>query len=246
MAWGLSKMAKRDYFLIVDTETTQDSMVADFGALVVDRKGKIYKECAVLINGIYTDTATHPLFFTSDANGIWSKNGQDKRYTTYTKMLEGGTRMLASVGAVNRWLDKVKAEYNPYLTAYNLAFDQDKCAKTGIDIAQFDKRFCLWHAAFNKWAHTKAYRNFALHVHAFNAPTDLGNMSFKTNAETMARFVLNNPTLEDEPHTALEDAKFYELPILTKLVNSTKKEKYINPAAFDWKKVQVRDWFTAK
>lgn len=70
-------------------------------------------------------------------------------------MLEGGTRMLASVAAVNRWVDKIKAEFDPYLTAYNLAFDQDKCTKTGIDIAQFDKRFCLWHAAFDKWAHTK-------------------------------------------------------------------------------------------
>lgn len=238
-------MAKKDYFLIVDTETTQDSMVADFGAVLVDRKGNIIKECAVLINGIYTDAKNHPLFFTSDPAGIWSK-GQDQRYSTYTKMLEGGTRMLASVAAVNRWLDKVKSEFSPYLTAYNLAFDQDKCTKTGIDIAQFDKRFCLWHAAFDKWAHTKKYREFALQLHAFNAPTELGNMSFKTNAETMARFVLNDPTLQDEPHTAYEDAKLYELPILLKLVNSTKKEKYLNPRPFDWKKVQVREWFTAK
>lgn len=239
-------MAKKDYFLIVDTETTQDSKVADFGAILVDKKGNIEKECAVLINGIYTDIQNHPLFFTSDANGIWSKKGQDNRYSAYTKMLEGGTRMIASVGAVNRWLDKVKEKYNPYLTAYNLAFDQDKCGNTGIDIAQFDKRFCLWHAAFTKWAHTKAYRNFALQLHAFNAPTELGNMSFKTNAETMARFILNDPTLPDEPHTALEDAKFYELPILHKLVNTTKKEKYINCDSFDWRKVQVKDWFSAK
>ena len=35
-------MAKRDYFLIVDTETTQTDMVADFGAIICDRKGNIY------------------------------------------------------------------------------------------------------------------------------------------------------------------------------------------------------------
>ena len=155
--------------------------------------------------------------------------------------------MIASVGAINRWLDKVKATYSPYLTAYNLAFDQDKCGNTGIDLAQFEenKRFCLWHAAFNKWAGTKAYKNFALSVHAFNPPTDLGNMSYKTNAEVMARFVLGNPQLPDEPHTALEDAKFYELPILLRLLATTKKRAWLNPEPFNWRKVQVRDHFTA-
>ena len=240
-------MAKRDYFLLVDTETTQDSLVADFGAIVCDRKGRIYKECAVLVNGIYTDMKNHPLFFTSDPEGIWSKKGQDQRYMNYTKMLEGGTRMLASVGAINRWLDKVKAHFNPYLTAYNLSFDLDKASKTGIDLAQFsNKQFCLWHAAFNKWAHTKHYRKFILSQHAFNPPTDLGNMSYKTNAEVMARFVTGNPNLEDEPHTALEDIKYYELPILLKLLKTTKKKEWLNPNPFNWKKVQVKDWFTAK
>lgn len=238
-------MAKKDYFLIVDTETTQDGLVADFGAIIVDKKGNIVKECAVLIHSVYNDSEKHPLFFTSDPEGIWSKKGQDKRYNNYNKMLEGGTRMIASIGAINRWLDKVKELYNPYLTAYNLAFDQDKCNNTGIDIAQFDKRFCLWHAAFNKWAHTKKYRNFICSVHAFNKPTAKGNMSYQTNAEIMARFITDNPLLEDEPHTALEDIKFYELPILLKLVNTTKKQTYINPKPFDWKKVQVKDWFTA-
>lgn len=239
-------MAKRDYFLLVDTETTQDSLVADFGAIICDRKGRIYTQCAVLVKGIYTDMENHPLFFTSDKEGIWSKGGQDKRYETYGRMVEAGTRMIASVAAVNSWLAKAAGKYDPYLTAYNLSFDQGKCANTGIDLAQFDKRFCLWHSAFNKWGQTKDYLNFALDVHAFNPPTKLQNMSFKTNAETMARFVLGDPTLADEPHTALEDALFYELPILTRLVNTTKKEKWLNPDPFNWRSVQVREWFKAK
>ena len=37
-------MAKPDYFLLVDTETTQDDLVADFGAIVVNKKGKIVWE----------------------------------------------------------------------------------------------------------------------------------------------------------------------------------------------------------
>jgi hypothetical protein len=36
-------------------------------------------------------------------------------------------------------------------------------------------------------------------------------------AETMSRFILGSD-LEDEPHTALEDAQFYEAPILHKIL----------------------------
>lgn len=71
-------------------------------------------------------------------------------------------------------------------------------------------------------------------------------MSFKTNAEIMARFILNDPDLPDEPHTAIEDVIGYELPILQRLVNTTAKKDYLNPElSFDWRKVQVRDHFKA-
>jgi hypothetical protein len=240
-------MAKKDFFLIVDTETTQDGMVADFGAVICDRKGRVYNQCAVLVNGIFTDMENHPLFHIyGDAGDLWSKAGLGKRYDRYNAMVASGARMLASVAAINVWLAKAAGKYNPYLTAYNLAFDLDKCNNTAIDLSPFAGRsFCLWHAAFNKWAHTKAYRNFALSVHAFNAPTKHGNMSYKTNAETMARFVTGNPTLEDEPHTALEDALYYEMPILTRLVSTSKKAEWLNPKPFNWKAVQVKDHFRA-
>ena len=35
-------------------------------------------------------------------------------------------------------------------------------------------------------------------------------------ADTMAKFILGD--IEDEPHTALEDAQFYEAPILHKIL----------------------------
>ncbi len=241
-------MAKKDYFLIVDTETTQNQKVADFGAVVVDRKGRIQTQCAVLVHGVYTDREESPLFHIfGDAGDLWSKAGLPKRYDRYESMLTGGTRTLASVAAINIWLAKVKATFNPYCTAYNLAFDADKCARTGIDLTQFaEKQFCLWHAAFSKWAGTKAYRNFVLATHSFNAPTRYGNMSFKTNAEVMTRFVTSNPNLDDEPHTALEDVLYYELPILLRLLQVSKKKEWLNPTPFNWRDVQLKDCFTAK
>lgn len=239
-------MARKHYYLIIDTETTIDEKVADFGAVVVDRKGNIQTQCAILINGIYNARDEHPLFFNEYSGELWRKSNLDRRYANYNEMLANGSRMLASVPAVNAWLAKAAIKYAPTLTAYNLAFDMGKCTNTGIDLSIFSDSFCLWHAAFNKWAHTKNYRNFALQMHAFNAPTKLQNMSFKTNAETMARFVLDSPDLPDEPHTALEDAIQYELPILKRLITTTERKIFMNPEPFDWRKVQVKDWFTAK
>ena len=239
-------MAK-DYYLIIDTETTMADTVADFGAVVVDRKGNVQTQCAVLVNGVF---GIDPLFYIADENAqnLWSKQGKDRRFDKYNQMLENGTRMLASIHAINRWLDRVKGKYNPTLTAYNLPFDTDKCAKTGIDLTMFDNSFCLWRVAFNKYAHTKAYKNFALSIHAFNNRTKLGNMSFQTNAEVMTRFITGQPDLEDEPHTALEDVMFYELPILKAIMRSNTKKQMmaLNEEAFDWRKVQLKDHFTAK
>lgn len=238
----------KNYFLIVDTETTQDALVADFAAVVVDAKGNIAAQCAVLVNGVFTDSENHPLFFDAKApaNALWSRAGADKRYATYNAMVASGARMLASTAAINRWLDKAKAQFNPILTAYNLPFDLGKCANTGIDLTQFDRSFCLWAAAYTQWAHTAKYRNFALQVHAFNTPTAQGNMTYKTNAETMTRFVVGNPELEDEPHTALEDIVFYELPILRALLKRRSAKWCLTETRpYNWRDCQVKSHFKA-
>jgi len=238
-------MAKKEHYLIIDTETTCKDHVVDFGAVVVDRKGRIHRSCAVLIKGIFD---REPLFSikSADNGDLWSTAGQTRRMEKYRKMLDEGSRMLCSVAAINRWLEKVNGMYKPYLTAYNLAFDVDKMGKTMIDHTIFRDRFCLWHASAAKWGSTKAYKNFVLQSHAFNAPTDLGNMTFQTNAEIMARFVIGDHDLPAEPHTALEDVIGYELPILVKLVNSKGWKKFTSASGYDWKSYQVRDHFEAK
>jgi len=240
-------MAKKKFFLIIDTETTQTEKVADFGAVVCDRQGKIHAQAGVLIRDFYLDREHHPLFHTKDnADPLWGIKNLPKRYANYDSMLENGSRMLATVNAVNRWLSQVAVKYQPTLTAYNLAFDKDKCSKSDIDLTIFEQRFCLWHASAAKWGHTKTYRKFILETAGFNTPTKLRNMSYHTNAEAMARYVLGNPDMPDEPHTALEDAIHYELPILEKLINSTPKAEYMNPAGYNWRDYQVKDWFTVK
>jgi hypothetical protein len=229
-------MGKKQYFAILDTETTVADTVADIGIAIVDRKGIIHNQMAVLINGHY---GTHELFHDKNANDIWGYAGLNRRKESYKSMLETGTRMLAGVSAVNLWIQKAIGRYNPTLTAYNLAFDVSKCNNTLIDLNSFKDRFCLWQASVGNICDSKGYKQFVLDNHLFNTPTGKGNMTFKTNAEVVCGYITG--TLIAEPHTAIEDAVNFELPILKHILNRRDWKTKITP--YDWNKFQVKNHF---
>lgn len=232
-------MAKKQYFAILDTETTMENTVADFAIIIVDREGKIYNQCAVLVADHY---GKFELFHDKNANDIWGYGGLIKRKENYIKMLDSGTRMLASVNAINKWIQLAIGKYNPSLTAYNLAFDLDKCKNTDIDLSGFTSQFCLWQAAVGNICNTKVYRNFVLQNHRFNKPTELGNMTFSTTAETVCGFIKGEYTIE--PHTALEDARDFESPILVEILKKKAWKDKVTP--YVWRDFQVKDHYTAK
>ena len=234
----------KKYFLIVDTETTQTQKVADLGLVVADKQGNIHGEWGIIIADFYCNRQEHPLFHIfGDTNDTFSKASLPRRYARYDAMIKDGTRFLGTVNAVNNLLGKIQEKYNPVLTAYNLAFDADKLANSGIDANAFHSRFCLWHAAVAKWGQSKTYRQFVLDQHLLGTRTAHGNMTYTTKADYMAKFVLGNPALAAEPHTALEDARDYELPILAALVKSTPPREYMNAPGYNWRNHQVKDWF---
>jgi hypothetical protein len=230
-------MAKKEFYAIVDTETTNNDHVFDIAIIIVDRKGVIHKKMAVLLK----DFINEELFYDNN-NSAWSKANSIKKRAEYEKMIGDGRRVIASVQAVNRWIDKAIAEYNPMLTAYNLAFDSDKCLKSGIDLTGFSSSFCLWYAATETFGNSKNFKTFALENHYFGNRTKNANMVIKTNAEVMAHFVTGENL--HEPHTALEDAQFFELPILKALVNKKGWKNKLNKP-FNWKNFVVRDHFKA-
>ena len=232
-------MARKQFFAILDTETTINDTVADFAIVICDRHGNIYNQCAVLVHGHYDSME---LFHDKNTNDIWGYAGLQKRKAQYSAMLDSGVRMLASVNAINKWINQAIGKYNPTLTAYNLAFDIAKCANTGIDLTGFNSKFCLWQAAIGNICHTRKFKQFALDNHAFNAATQNRNMTYQTNAEIVAGF-LNNQII-DEPHTALEDARDFELPILVNILKKRDWREKIQ--AYNWRDFQVKDNFTAK
>ncbi len=232
-------MGKKQYFAILDTETTMQNTVADLGIIICDRHGNIAKSLAILVNGHY---GTYQLFHDKHANDIWGYEGLRKREQAYTNMLDNGSRMLASVNAINKWINQAIGTYNPTLTAYNLAFDLDKCEKTGIDLSGFTNKFCLWQAAVGNICQTKLFRQFALENHAFNNATEFGNMTYKTNAEIVCGFIKGE--FKTEPHTAIEDARDFELPILVEILKKKKWQDKITP--YSWRDFQVKNHFVAK
>lgn len=232
-------MASKQYFCIIDTETTITDKVVDFAAVICDRKGKIYNQCAILVRDIFS---VDPLFYDKSSDSIWSKASVNRRMNNYYSMLDSGSRMLASVPAINRWLDKAIAKYSPTLTAYNLAFDTAKCANTGIDLSGFASRFCLWSASVGNICLSKPYKHFVLQNHLFNNRTAKGNMTYSTTAESVTGFLRGD--LTDEPHTALEDIIGYELPTLVHIAKKKNWQAKIKP--YNWGDFQVRDHFTVK
>ena len=188
-------MAKKQFWIIIDTETTNDNQVFDFGAIVVDRQGNIHSSCAIIVK----DNMEKELFSDPSGKSFWSKSYASQKKNNYMDMLEKGNRMMASVNAINRWLEKVNAKYNPAMTAYNVAFDQSKCANTGIDLTIFN--------------------------------------------EVMAHFITGRNN--HEPHTALEDAQFFELPILLAVLNKRNWKDFTNKP-YSWNAYQVKNHFEAK
>ena len=198
----------KHYYLIVDTETTKSDTVADFGAVVVTRQGEIVEQFGAMVLNHF---GTLELFSDPTAvdSSLWSAQSARRREKDYYSMLDSGARSIVSVAGINQWLASVNARYTPVLTAYNISFDLGKCRKTRINLGIFAQRFCLMKAA-------KAIIGARAEYHDFCYSNDLLTAKLRNpsmTADTMAKFILGD-SLEDEPHTALEDARDYEAAIL--------------------------------
>ena len=209
----------RHFYLIVDTETTKKQTVADFGAVIVTKQGEIVERFGAMVLGHF---GTLPLFADATApdSALWSEQSAKRREKDYYSMLDTGERSIASPALINQWLVRVNAQYSPVLTAYNLAFDLGKCRNTRINLGIFGQSFCLMKAAKRQIGTLAEYHAFCNANGFLTAKRRDPSMT----ADTMAKFILG-VSLEDEPHTALEDSQFYEAPILTKILESVTRKQ---------------------
>ena len=211
----------KHYYLIVDTETTQRGTVADFGAVLITRQGEIIERFGAMVLNHF---GSLPLFADATApdSSLWSAQSAKRREKDYYSMLESGERSISSVGLINQWLAGINARYAPVLTAYNIAFDLGKCRNTRIDLGIFAQSFCLMKAAKRQIGTLAEYHEFCIVNDFLTAKLRKPSMT----ADTMAKFIFGL-SLADEPHTALEDAQFYEAPILTKILESVTRKQLL-------------------
>ena len=210
----------KHYYLIVDTETTKFQTVADFGAVVVDRKGAIIEQFGALVLGHFGQM---PLFSdpTADADAFWSEQSANRRLKNYDEMLETGERSISSPALINQWLAGINARYAPILTAYNIAFDFGKCRNTRINLGIFNSRFCLMRTAKRKIGVLADYQQFCFDNKLLTKKLRKPQMT----ADAMAKYIC--PEIADEPHTALEDARDYEALILSYILRDTTRKKIL-------------------
>ena len=211
----------RHYYLIVDTETTKKQTVADFGAVLMTKQGEIVERFGAMVLGHFGQM---PLFSDPSAHdsAIWSEQSAQRREKDYYSMLETGARSIVSVAGINQLLTRINAQYSPVVTAYNLSFDLGKCRNTGIDLGIFSQSFCLMKAAKRQIGSVADYHDFCYTNNLLTAIQKKPSMT----ADTMAKFIFGID-LQDEPHTALEDAQFYEAPILTKILESVTRKQLL-------------------
>lgn len=211
----------RHYYLIVDTETTKRGTVADFGAIVMTKQGQLVEQFGAMVHGHFGKL---PLFSdpSADSSAFWSEQSAQRRTKNYDDMLEAGERSISSVGLINQWLAGINARYTPVLTAYNIAFDLGKCRNTRINLGIFNSRFCLMKAAKRQIGTLAEYHEFCNAYGFLTAKRRDPSMT----ADTMAKFIFGLD-LPDEPHTALEDARDYEAPILTKILESVTRKQLL-------------------
>jgi len=210
---------KKHTYLIVDTETTKKQTVADFGAVIMARDGTIIEQFGAMVGGHF---GKMPLFSDPTANpeAFWSEQSAQRRAKNYDDMLERGERSIATPALINKWLERIRGQYNPILTAYNIAFDFGKCRNTKIDLGIFGARFCLMKAAKRHFVN-EDYMRFCVDNNRLT-PTGLAS----TTADSMATYIVGND-LAPEPHTALEDARDYEAVILAKILETTTRAKLL-------------------
>ena len=210
---------KKHTYLIVDTETTKYQTVADFGAVIMTRDGTIIEQFGAMVGGHF---GKMPLFSDpkADPSAFWSEQSAQRRAKHYDDMLESGERSISSPALINKWLERVRGQHDPILTAYNIAFDFSKCRNTKINLGIFSSRFCLMKAAKRHFVN-EDYMSFCVDNNRLT-PTGLAS----TTADSMATYIVGND-LAPEPHTALEDARDYEAVILAKILETTTRAQLL-------------------
>ena len=218
-------MAKSNIYTMIDVESTMNAHAYDVGIILVNKSGKVLHELACIVENYYNE----PLFH--NASGFFSKANLYLRTENYRNMLGAGQRVMCSVNHINRFLQKAVLTYGNrlILTAYNLSFDKNICANSGIILPEV-RQFCLWHLAVELFTYRESYIKWAIKNKHLTP-----KLNIITNCEVMSDWIRGYHI--KEPHTAYEDLAVHEIPILVYCLRQKKSIKMIKP--YNWRNQQL-------
>lgn len=209
-------MAKKKYYLVLDTETASNaSLVYDIGYTLVDRKGNVVKQA----NFIVKDFFDHPFLTGLLERDLYSR----KKYRTFYKQhIDTHQEMVQSFKTIRAHIRRVIDKYNAIVVAYNASFDVDALTKMSNDYGM--KTFFkgnteiwdLWNVALSVLVNSRNYQKFCLEN---NFVSEKGNL--RTSAEVVYRYISKDVEFE-EAHTALADTEI-EAAILNACLKRHKK-----------------------
>ena len=229
-------------FLAIDTETTNEGMVLDV-ALCGYKSKKLVPigSQGYVIKEVWDRCLQGEDFLFCGGNGHFSRKSLDKRMAVYTKMLQTGKRKFISKEHLQTLFDLYLGQ-DYVFTAYNNPFDIGKLQNTGIVFPENFEQCDIWrtfqaylqeHPTLLKKYWTTAVQN---HHHKNNVLVT-AHLTVRTNADTAARFVLGD-NIPPEPHTALEDVRLYEIPVLRWLF--ARNAKIVNDGR-DWAEMSLKN-----
>ena len=198
---------KKNYFLLVDTETVNnDRIIVEFSGMIINNNMIAQKRFSYIIKEVWESQSL--------MSGIYAS--QDKKIQ-WSKSLENGTSELVSIHDLVDKVNNLIKEYNlNILIAYNVGFDKDAYDRTlkHFDIyankVQFLKVLDIWYYASILFI-SKTYVDFCV-KNDFITP----NGNCKTSAETMYRYLSYQYNFI-ETHIAKDDIEI-ELDILRSCV----------------------------
>lgn len=224
---------RKKFFIVLDNETANSlakPLPYDFGWVVVDREGRIYKSYSFIIYEIYC----------KQREMMKSAYYADK-IPMYEEEIKSGKRKIVSFWTARKiFFDCCKEFGITDIYAYNMGFDRRALNSGAEFISGWMKWFfpkdvnfkCIWHMACSCILNRKSYINFAEKNNLISAK---GNIL--TNAEACYRYITKDENFK-ESHTALEDAVI-ETAIMAFVFKQHKKfDDSVNSGC--WHKVQKK------
>lgn len=213
--------------LILDTETAKYhgvDTVYNIAWTIMTKSGKVKSQRSFLVSDVYNKMFT---ILKKDGTQWADKDYYITKSVMYESQLSKVTFKVKWINILETLITDITAYNISLITAYNVGFDKRVIQSTtelltGQQIMNIkntvqilDKRYNIYDiriGAINSICLTKKYANYCVENNFLSDNC----LELRTRAETLIRYIRNNPFIE-ESHTALEDTQI-EAEILSRVL----------------------------